>query len=109
MATQFHLARQGIFRGVATVLDEFTVNNGYSTIPNGHFAINPAADIEIVFESDLAKLPTERGAWIIIPRADTNAVGARGFTDRESNANLCLMWRQFPDGALGRISPTGRS
>lgn len=87
-------------------LSEFAANSGYSMIPNGHFVINPAADADVVLERDLSKLPKELGAWIIIPTADDylrNEIDARGFCPREYSQDLCLMWRQFPDGALRPI------
>ncbi|WP_172746235.1 helix-turn-helix domain-containing protein [Neorhizobium sp. T7_12] len=86
-------------------LREFVENSGYSVIPNGHFIINPAGDTEIGMETDLSKLPTEVGAWIVIPTADTdllNEVEARGFWRQEASQTLYLLWRQFPAGA----SPT---
>ena len=84
-------------------LGEFVENNRRSMVPNGHFIANPAADVDIVLDNDLTKLPQELRSWIIVSTADVkllNEIEARGFWRQESNATLHMLWRQLPDGAL---------
>ena len=93
-------------------LSEFVENNHLPMIPNGHFAVNPAADVDIVLETDLEKLPKELRSWIIVSTADDkllNEIAARGFWPQESSRTLHLLWRQFPDGVLRPIEPMRQS
>jgi hypothetical protein len=84
-------------------LRSYAANGGRTLIPLSHFAPNPTFDAELRLETDLAKLPQELQARIMIPSADEalrREVEARGFFTIEAMPQVYLMERQFPDGVL---------
>jgi len=84
-------------------LTSYAAKGGRTLIPLSNFAPNPALDAELRLETDLAKLPQDLGARIMIPTADEalrREVEARGFFMIEGTAQVYLMERQFPDGVL---------
>jgi len=84
-------------------LPSYAAKGGRTLIPLAHFAPNPALDVELRLETDLAKLPQELRARVMIPTADEalrRQLEARGFFVIEGTAQAYLMERQFPDGVL---------